>query len=366
MTRVRVRGFQIFADRHGKLRCYHRRTRIAVDLEKAPIGSAAFLAECQRIGALAKPDPEPKPGTLGRLVAAYKASRDFSDLAPRTRADYSRCFDYLRPIADTPLIQFTRPLVVKIRDKAADRRGRRWGNYVRAVLSVLFGWGAERGFLADNPARGVKAIGRARDAPRANRPWTDDERQAVLTGAPPHLAAGIALMLNTGLDPTDALRLRRDQVDGLWITGVRGKTREPVSIPMARALAEALAAAPAHDAVTVLASSKGQPWTLSGFQSSWARVRKKLQDAKAIAPGLTLKGCRHTVATVLREEGCDERTIADLLGQKTPAMARHYSNRADLRNKNQKTGQILSLAYDARTKVVKPGGEKCQTDKKET
>ena len=40
MTRVRVQGFQIFKDRHGKPRCYHRKTRIAVDLRVNPIGSA--------------------------------------------------------------------------------------------------------------------------------------------------------------------------------------------------------------------------------------------------------------------------------------------------------------------------------------
>ncbi|WP_297323592.1 tyrosine-type recombinase/integrase [uncultured Bartonella sp.] len=41
--------------------------------------------------------------------------------------------------------------------------------------------------------------------------------------------------------------------------------------------------------------------------------------------GLTLKGLRHTVATILAEMGMDERTIADVLGQKTIEMARHYS-----------------------------------------
>lgn len=42
-----------------------------------------------------------------------------------------------------------------------------------------------------------------------------------------------------------------------------------------------------------------------------------------------LKGLRHTVATTLREMGKDYATIADILGQKTEAMAKHYSRRAD-------------------------------------
>ena len=40
MTRVSVKGFKIFDDRHGKPRCYHRATRTPIDLVAAPLGSA--------------------------------------------------------------------------------------------------------------------------------------------------------------------------------------------------------------------------------------------------------------------------------------------------------------------------------------
>ncbi len=46
-------------------------------------------------------------------------------------------------------------------------------------------------------------------------------------------------------------------------------------------------------------------------------------------PGLTLKGLRHTVATILAEMGYDDRTIADALGHRTLNMAQHYLRRAD-------------------------------------
>jgi hypothetical protein len=36
---------------------------------------------------------------------------------------------------------------------------------------------------------------------------------------------------------------------------------------------------------------------------------------------------------ILREIGCDERTIADVLGQETIEMARHYAKGADLKPK---------------------------------
>src|SRR3984893_7297295 len=135
-------------------------SRVSVDLAKAPIGSADFLAECAKIAALADAKAaKEKPGTLGLLICDYRKSPVFQDLAPKTQRDYQAIFDYLRPIADTLIVRFDRPLVVRIRDKAASK-GRRFGNYVKAVLSLLFAWGLERGYLADNPASGIKAIRR--------------------------------------------------------------------------------------------------------------------------------------------------------------------------------------------------------------
>src|SRR4051812_40188447 len=123
MTRVRVRGFKIFKDRHGKWRCYHRASSIPIDLDKAPLGTDEFFSECTRVPAtIAKTTP--KPGTLGKLIAEYRAHAAFRDLASRTQADYQNVFDYLKAIGDTPLVRFNKPLVVRIRDKAAATRGR--------------------------------------------------------------------------------------------------------------------------------------------------------------------------------------------------------------------------------------------------
>jgi integrase len=72
---------------------------------------------------------------------------------------------------------------------------------------------------------------------------------------------------------------------------------------------------------------------LSGFATSWRTLRLRLEKDGLIGPGLTPYGLRHTVAVILRECGCDERAIADALGQQTIEMARHYAKGADLRGK---------------------------------
>jgi integrase len=356
MTVIRVKGFQIFRDRHGRLRCYHRKSRVPIDLEKAPIGSVEFFAECAKITALADAKVvKEKPGALGLLICDYRKSPSFQDLAQQTQFDYQKIFDYLRPIADTPLIRFDRPLVVRIRDKAAAGKGRRFGNYVKAVLSIIFGWGRERGFISDNPASGIKDIRRQKGAPEANRPWSDQERDAVLDATPDHMRPAIAMMMFTGLGPKDALTLPRNFAKGGEIATRRAKTGEPVFWDTPAPLAGILNNAPSHAATTLCANSRGLPWTLDGFRASWRTLRMRLEKEGSIGPALTLYGLRHTVAVILRESGCDERTIADALGQKTIEMARHYAKGADLKVKMR--GVVKNFDAELakrRTKVVKP------------
>lgn len=349
-------GFKIFQDQIGKWRCYHRATGHVIDLEKFPRGSDALVLECARVRLLySKKDVEPKPGTLGMLIERYRSHRDFKDKAPRTRKDYQRCFDYLKPIQDEPLTRFTRPFIVKIRDKAGEDIGRKWGSYVKTVLSVVFAWGVDRGYVKENPAFRLKNIPKPRDAPHANRPWTDAEREAVQAALPPQLRVPIALMMYCGLDPSDALKLPRSAIQDGKLDTRRNKTGVPVWIPLPAPLLDVLAKAPKHDAITVCANSYGKPWTYDGFSSSWKKVRKKLQVAGLVEPGLTPKGLRHTVANILSEIGYDERTIADMLGQNTIEMARHYARRADKSRKMAAVVENFEAEVNRRrTKVSKP------------
>jgi integrase len=351
VTVVRVKGIKRFCDRHGKWRCYHRKTGLPI---KSEFGSGEFFQELARLDGIAKQIAKPKVGTLGMLVTEYRASREFNDLAPRTRADYQRILDYLKAISDTPLARFDRVLVVRIRDKASTR-GRRFANYVKALLSILFSWGLERGYLSSNPAERVRNIRRAKGIPDANRPWTDSERHAVLDASPPQMKPALSLMMFTGLGPKDALMLPRTFYKGGEIATRRSKTREPVFWPAPRPLRDALSVAVEHDAITLCANSHGQPWTEHGFRASWRKLRLRLESTGQIGPGLTLYGLRHTVAVILRECGFDERTIADALGQKTIEMARHYARGADLKVKMR--GVVAALDEEMnkrRTKVVKP------------
>jgi hypothetical protein len=162
------------------------------------------------------------------LIIEYRKHEAFTNLAERTRRDYQRIFDYLKPIESTSLASFNRPLVVRIRDKATEQHGRRFANYTKAVLSIIFSWGLERGYLQSNTAANVKNIKSPKDLPEANRPWSDEERHVVVDEVPSYMLPAIALMMFTGLGPKDALRLPKSFYRDGEIATRRSKTNEPV------------------------------------------------------------------------------------------------------------------------------------------
>ena len=353
----KYKGWQIFRDKDGNWRCYHRKSRHKVDCRKFEPYTLSFDMELHRINELLA-EKQAKPGTLGMLITRYRDSVRFrSELAPRTRADYQNCFDYLQAIEDTPLDRFNPPLIAKIRDKALEQRKFRFANYVRSVLSVIFDWGIEYGYTKDNPASRVKPARRPKSLPDANRPWTDAERETVLAALPAHMKLPIALMMFYALDPQDALALPRSAISDAGLDTRRNKTGQPIYLPLFQPVADAIAAAPRHDAVTLCANSRGLPWTYNGFSTNWAKLKGQLEAEGTIQPGLTLKGLRHTVATILAEMGRDHGTIALVLGHATEAMAKHYSRRADMRR--QATSAVADFGVELnerKTRVVKPGG----------
>ena len=352
----KYKGWQIWQDRKPpfKWRARRRETKEVIDCTKFPPYSLAFDIEVHRINELHK-TKEAKPGTLGMLIKKYRASPRFQKRKPRTQADYQKVFDWLQPIENTPLEKFTRGFVAKIRDKAEAQHKFRFANMVRSVLSLLFSWGMEYEYVKENPVEHVSLAERPKNLRDANRPWTDAERDTVLAALPAHMTLPISLMMFYGLDPQDALGLPKNAISADGIDTRRHKTGQPVYLPLLSPLADALAAAPQHHAITLCANSRGQPWTYNGFSTNWDKLKRKLQKEGKIQPGLTLKGLRHTVGTILAEMGCDHGTIALILGHATEAMGKHYSRRSD---RSKKAAAVIA-DFEAelnkrKTKVVKP------------
>ena len=178
----------------------------------------------------------------------------------------------LQPIDEMPLIELTPQFVAGLRDRIAEKHGRRQANYIMAVVSVACEHGKEHGFLRENPVKGVKRIRRARGAPIANRPWTMDECKIVLAEFPYQLKLPVALAMFSGLRKGDVLALTKGAIRDSKIWRRTNKTGQELSIPIHPDLGRLLAEAPSHNAIAVAATTNGTPWTESGFNSSFITV----------------------------------------------------------------------------------------------
>jgi integrase len=345
---VRVRGIKRVRAK-GRVYYYHRATGTRLI---APPHSAAFIAEVHRLdkateGSLisAKPRHEPrtaphKAGTWGALVAAYRASPEFSRLAARTKRDYGQVLDYLAALDDMPLIQITSAACLKIRDRAFTQRKRRFANYVTHMLSVVLGWGKPRGYVAENAALGLPKIARPRDAPMANRAWSDEECAAVLDAATGGLRVAIALAMWAGPRGGDVVRMPWSAYDGQSVEWRQGKTGDPVWLPADRRLRAILDAMP-RVATTIVTGASGRPWRPATLGKEFRALILRLLDKGAVRPGTTFHGLRTTAAKNLADLGVDIRAIQARLGHKSATMALHYSREAEMRGAGARAVHVL-------------------------
>ena len=68
----------------------------------------------------------------------------------------------------------------------------------------------------------------------------------------------------------------------------------------------------------------------NGFCGELGKAQAGAGSRRRDRARLTSRGLRHTLDARLREAGADDRTIADILGQRSASMARLYSEIAAL------------------------------------
>ena len=152
MTVVRVKGVKRYRSK-GRWSCFHRATGTRLNAE---FGTGEFFAELATLERKVKRE-KAAPGTLGMLLASYRFSPTFEDLAASTQRGYLGMMNILQPLHEMPLVELTSPFIASLRDKLAAKRGRRTANFVMAVVSVACEHGKEQGLIAQNPVKGVRA-----------------------------------------------------------------------------------------------------------------------------------------------------------------------------------------------------------------
>lgn len=328
---------------------------------------AAEAAAAERATALV-------PGSFAALLATYRASPEWSQLKPSTRADYEKAMAPIEDRLGPQLVaRFERKHVRMLRDLYArkpklakngqpelDRAGQpvliltpRRANKVVTVLSILLSYAVDPlGWRPDNPALRAKKL-RTEGGYRA---WSEAEVAQLLAHAP-DLRTAVLLALGTGQRSGDLVRMTWRDYDGTAIAAVPEKTRTTSGITLwvpchpdvAAELDRAKSARPStpFPAATILVRPDGQPWDVLQFQTAMSKAIRA-----AGLRGVVLHGLRATSATWLAEAGCTDSELQAIFGWTSTRMAAHYRRGAD--RKLQASAAIEKLAGRRRLGVPDP------------
>ena len=291
---------------------------------EAPHGTPAFVAEFQRLTAdRNKRHPD---GTLQSLIAAYRRSPAYTDLAPETRKGYIRRIIKIETaFGDMPLAALADPRVRAVfldwRDAMA-ASGPREADYCFAVLARILSWAYDRRTISANPC---ERPGRLSSGSRAAMIWTDDQIAALLAVASPQVALMVQLAIHTGQRQGDLRGLAWTAYDGQSIRLRQSKIGRFLTIPATAELRKVLDQTKRR-AVQICTTSRGTPWTADGFKSSFATAK----EAAGIA-GLTFHDFRGTTVLRLAAAGCTVPEIASITGHALKdaetILDRHYLSR---------------------------------------
>lgn len=276
----------------------------------------------------AERQPQADGVTFHGLVTRYLIYMDALPedvLSPRTKSDRRKYLDVARrDLGDMEVRAFesskARPLLLRWRAKygaTAKTADARLG-----AVSTVLQWAVDNGDLKSNPIAEFKRLYKTN---RADIIWEAHHQAIILDGAAPEFVSAFDLAAHTALRESDLVRLPKNAIGKdaiVWQTG-KSRGRRTIVIPMTSGLRRVLKAIPPHSATTVLASSRGRPWTISGLAAALRRQRlhaleqaqaREGEDAKTGVEGLRWHDLRGTAATNFILDGLPVEDVALILG----------------------------------------------------
>lgn len=262
-------------------------------------------------------------GTVGALVAAFKAAPEFARLSDKTREYHLRHLDALASLARYPARALSRAHVLALRDKLAATP--RSADQRVAVIRRLYAWGVDRMLVKLNPA---ERIAKLDVNPGSYEPWSVDERATFVASCPPQpLLTAFMIACYGSPRRGDILRLTRSDYDGDLLRLRPRKTRRrgvsELVIPCHSVLRSHLDGLPIEVGLLVPGPG-GKPWDPSAFSKAFRAWcdNAGLRDRH-------LHGLRHTCAVSLVEAGCSEEETQAILGHAAGSpTTKRYTRRA--------------------------------------
>jgi integrase len=323
VVKVEIRGI---AKVRAKGRSYYYAWRGGPRLRGEP-GSAQFMASYHEAIEIRR---TPEPGRFKSIVALYRASSDYKQLADSTRKHWSPWLDRIADyFGELRIAQFDRPekirpIIRRWRNQWSDKP--RTADYGMQVLSRLLSHAVEDGKIAGNPCEGIKQL---YSGDRSEIIWTESDITALKKTCTAEIAHAMDLASHTGLRLGDLLRLSWSHVgeDAITITSGKSRGRREAIIPLYDGLRDVLARIPKHS-TTILTNGRRRPWKPNGFGTAFNRAK--------IAAGMNdrdlhFHDLRGTAATRFYIAGLSNRVIAEILAwseDQVERIIRRYVDRA--------------------------------------
>lgn len=306
--------------------------------------------------------PRATAGSVDALICAYRASRFWLGLAPKTQKGYAWCLAEISTWAgDAPATAITPALVERLYQRLkVSGQGPRKETPAKAaavirVLRLLLEAGRRLEVRPGVPyvtGNAAARPGLTVQRQREPRLWSAEDIAAMVAAADRlgWRSVGTAILLNSwiGQRQGDVLALPRWDVAAGALVFRQGKTRRRVSLPvhLVPALVERLVAEAARPGAlqspthALLHEGTGKPWHRDTFGHVFAEVRAAAAaglpakddlpalEARASCAGLWFMELRHTAVTRLHEAGVDALGIASITGHTeagvSAILGRHY------------------------------------------
>lgn len=281
------------------------------------------------------------PKTLDELFRRYLITPEAREAAPSTKYRRARSMD-------AAIRRFGRKLsLVEIekrdfraklydwRDTDPDHPAKMFKHI--SHLSSILNWAVDRGYMRDNPAKGLRHV---KMASRSEILWTPEDIKAFREAASPEVRRVFDLARWTALREGDVLDLRGFQFDDGWLTVTPQKTaRKGIKVfipyylfyPLGELVTHVFGAQWRADA-HVLRSPWGEPWDQRTFQK---HVQRTMQ--RAGLGGLHFHDLRGTLITNLLEAGCTDAEAGSISG--------HSIAKGNMKNYAARTRPLAESAY---------------------
>lgn len=253
---------------------------------------------------------------------------------------------FLGKAVNEPLGNVTQKDIQRYRDEIASRLSSGTANQTVKILRSILEDARRDGFIADNPAKDVRAL-KVLQKKEQRRPFTLDEIKAILKVADEEWRSMIYFALYTGQRLADLAQLNWSNLDltSNELRFVSGKTGRQMCIPLCSPLLSHILklptpsknpTAPLHPRAITHVSSGGVASGLSrqfGEILALAGMRppttheasKDGRKAKRIPSSTSFHSLRHSATSLLKNAGVSPAVVQDIIGHDSAEMSAHYT-----------------------------------------